>query len=167
MLLQCADRGFLDRFPEFTCVLRAPLPQGANRDPEHPEIYPENTKKWTFAFLFAFLKEPTEGWVKHGRCRHHAKQNKRSQIKSRKCDEEAILKVVTSNGSKSAVCARLCGISHNRSRVSDESTELTNWDNRNRGTENWHPRTLLHWSGLFTAPEAEHDGFVSVRLLFR
>jgi hypothetical protein len=141
--------------PEFTHIVTKPFLQTAKRDPDYVEIYPEHFHKWTFPFLFAFLNEFAEPWVKYKRSQHRSKRNQILVLKWWNPDEEAIIKVMILKEWKIIVYANLYGLLRSQSWIRQDFTELTNHDDRNRETQKRILRTFLRWSLHF---ETTRDG---------
>jgi hypothetical protein len=107
--------------------------------------------KWTFPFLFAFLNEFTERWVKYKRSQHRTKRNQILVVKWWNPDEETVIKVVILKDWKIIVSASLYRLLRSRSWVRQDFTELLNRDNRSRETQKQSLRIFLCWSSPLTA----------------
>jgi hypothetical protein len=143
ILLQSTKRDFSERFPEFTHIVTTLFMQATNRDPDYVEIYPENVHKPIFPFLFAFLNEFTERWMKYRRSEHRTNRNQIFVVKWWNPDQEIINKVVILKDWKIIVSASLYGLLRSLSWFRQDFTELTNRDNQNCETQKQPLRTFL------------------------
>jgi hypothetical protein len=91
--------------------------------------------KWIFPFLFAFLNEFTERWVKYNLSQYRTKRNRILVVKCWNPGEETIITVVILKDWKIIVSASMYELLRRLSWVTQDFTELTNRDNRNRETQ--------------------------------